>query len=72
MFLKLNEIIIINREQSTKYSNYIITLFLNLLLPIIKKLNIAILMYTKQTTSNHKPKALLDDINKYQAEECRS
>jgi hypothetical protein len=48
------------------------TNFLNLLLLIAIKLNINIPIYIKQVISNKKPNALLDVINKYHAEECKS
>lgn len=44
----------------------------NLPLPRYMKLNVTMLMYKIQTISSHKPNALFEVINKYQAEECKS
>lgn len=41
-------------------------------LPIATKLNVTALTYTRQIISNQKAKPLLNDINKYQTEECKS
>ncbi|KAE9538066.1 hypothetical protein AGLY_006038 [Aphis glycines] len=40
-------------------------------LPIVTKLNVTALTYTRQIMSNQSPKPLLAVINKYQTEECR-
>lgn len=46
--------------------------FSNLLLLIAIKLNINIPIYNRQVISNKKPNALLEVINRYHAEECKS
>jgi len=45
---------------------------ISLPLPIVTKLNVTALTYTRQIMSNQSPKPLLDVINKYHTEECKS
>lgn len=66
---KLSFVIIIYFSLQFHIEVYIIS---NLLFPIIKKLNVTIDIKTKHIISNHNPNALLEQINKYQAVECRS
>lgn len=53
---------------------YLLTsnVLIKLPLPIATKLNVTALTYIRQIMSNQNAKPLLNDINKYQVEECKS